>query len=86
MPRQASAAAGFATSTARDPDAVEAARRSRPVGARRVRRPHRSPASHFLPADAALLGCLAKDIVLERFAFGELRASGFISSKPATRD
>ena len=40
MPRQAAAAAGFATGTNGDPDAVEAARGSRPDGARRIRRPH----------------------------------------------
>jgi hypothetical protein len=38
---------------------------------------------HFVPSDAALLACLAKNIVLERIAFGELRAAGYVTDRPS---
>jgi phage terminase small subunit len=40
-------------------------------------------ADHFVPSDAALLACLAKNIVLERVAFGELRAAGYVTDRPS---
>ena len=36
---------------------------------------------HFVPVDVPLIAILAKNIVLERIAFGELRAAGYRSDK-----
>lgn len=38
-----------------------------------------SPPDSFIPADVPLIAILAKNIVLERIAFGEMRAAGYIS-------
>jgi hypothetical protein len=84
MPRQAAASAGFATGTngtrmlLKVPDDLDEPERT--VFADLIAG---SPASHFLPADAALLGCLAKAIVLERVSLSELRASGYVSDRPS---
>jgi hypothetical protein len=36
-------------------------------------------ASHFLPSDTPLIAHLARNIVLTRTAFGEMRAAGYVS-------
>ena len=84
MPRQAAAAAGFApTSTARpmlrppsDLNALEKQEFADIICGVDVH--------HFIPADAALIGELAQYRVLWRTAFGELRASGYISDGKAS--
>lgn len=38
---------------------------------------------HFIPADAALIAHLARNIVLARVAFGEMKAAGYVSDRPS---
>ena len=61
MPRQAAAAAGFATGTNGDPDAVEAARGSRPIESETsLDLIMGAPPHHFVPSDIPLLACLCE--------------------------
>ena len=79
MPRQSAASAAFSpTATARpiltppvDLDPLEREEFANIVLG--------VPAHHFWPADVPLIALLAKNIVMERIAFGELRAAGYVS-------
>jgi hypothetical protein len=81
MPRQAAAAAGFATGTngtrmliqpPSDLNELEKAEFIAVVTG--------SPASHFLPADVATISAYARAVVAERIAAGELAAAPVVSS------
>jgi hypothetical protein len=84
MPRQAAAAAGFATGTngtrllLRPPEDLDQLERvefaNLITGA---------PANHFLPSDVPLLAAYAKAIVAERVASGELAAAYVVDGKPS---
>ena len=84
MPRQAAAAAGFATGTngtrmlLRPPEDLDQLERvefaNLITGA---------PANHFLPSDVPLLAAYAKAIVAERVASGELAAAYVVDDKPS---
>jgi hypothetical protein len=84
MPRQASAAAGFATGTSgtrmllkppEDLDQLERTEFANLITG--------APANHFLPSDVPLLAAYAKAIVAERVAAGELAAAYVIDDKPS---
>jgi hypothetical protein len=84
MPRQAAAAAGFATGTngtrmlLRPPEDLDQLERvefaNLVTGA---------PANHFLPSDVPLLAAYAKAIVAERVASGELAAAYVVDDRPS---
>ena len=84
MPRQAAAAAGFATGTngtrmlLRPPEDLDQLERvefaNLITGA---------PANHFLPSDVPLLAAYAKAIVAERVASGELAAAYVVDDRPS---
>src|SRR5260370_7818373 len=84
MPRQAAAAAGFATGTngtrmlLRPPEDLDKLERvefaNLITGA---------PANHFLPSDVPLLAAYAKAIVAERVASGELAAAYVVDDRPS---
>jgi phage terminase small subunit len=83
MPRLAAAAQSFtATSTARPvlrpPSDLNELEREEFANIVLGVGPH-----HFVPVDVALIAILAKNIVLERIAFGELRAAGYVSDRPS---
>jgi hypothetical protein len=84
MPRQAAAAAGFATGTngtrmlLRPPDDLDQIERVEFANLIAG-----SPPSHFLPSDVPLLACYAKAIVAERVAAGELQAAYIVDDKPS---
>src|SRR6478736_10359098 len=84
MPRQAAAAAGYATATngtrmlLRPPEDLDQLERvefaNLITGA---------PANHFLPSDVPLLAAYAKAIVAERVASGELAAAYVVDDRPS---
>ena len=81
MPRQASAAAEFGTTTRpliQPPGDLNDLERAEfvnlVVGA---------PANHFLPSDLPLLAAYSKSIVEERVAAGELSANPVVDGKPS---
>src|SRR6478735_3173078 len=84
MPRQAAAAAGFATATngtrmlLRPPEDLDQLERvefaNLITGA---------PANHFLPSDVPLLAAYAKAIVAERVASGELAPAYVVDDRPS---
>jgi hypothetical protein len=86
MPRQSSAAAGFATGTngtrmlLKPPEDLDQLERTEfanlILGA---------PPSHFLPSDVPLIAVYAKAIVAERVASGELAAAPVVSSPNGDR-
>jgi hypothetical protein len=84
MPRQAAAAAGFATGTSgtrmllKAPDDLDQLERT--VFADLIMG---APANHFLPSDVPLIAAYAKAIVAERVASGELAAAYVVDDKPS---
>jgi hypothetical protein len=81
MPRQAAAAAGFATSTRailKPPPDLNKLERAEFINIVLGTRP-----DHFIPSDAPLLSAYAKAIVAERIAAGELAAAYVIDDKPS---
>ena len=84
MPRQAAAAAGFATGTngtrmllrpPADLDQLERVEFANLITG--------APANHFLPSDVPLLAAYAKAIVAERVASGELAAAYVVDDRPS---
>ena len=84
MPRQAAAAAGFATGTSgtrmllrppEDLDQLERVEFANLISG--------APPSHFLPSDVPLLAAYAKAIVAERVASGELAAAYVVDDRPS---
>jgi hypothetical protein len=86
MPRQAAAAAGFATGTngtrmlLRPPDDLDQIERVEFANLIAG-----SPASHFLPSDVPLIAAYAKAIVAERVASGELAAAYIVGGPNGDR-
>jgi hypothetical protein len=86
MPRQAAAAAGFATGTSgtrmqlKAPDDLDQLERIEFANLIMD-----APASHFVPSDVPLLAAYAKAIVAERVAAGELAAAPVVSSPNGDR-
>jgi hypothetical protein len=84
MPRQAAAAAGFATGTngtrmlLRPPDDLDQIERVEFANLIAG-----SPPNHFLPSDVPLIAAYAKAIVAERVASGELAAAYVVDDKPS---
>src|SRR5258708_17636935 len=86
MPRQAAAAAGFATGTngtrmllrpPEDLDQLERVEFANLISG--------APPSHFLPSDVPLIAAYAKAIVAERVASGELAAAYVVGSPTGDR-
>ena len=82
MPRQAAAAAGFATSTARatlsPPGDLNALEKQEFINIVLGTRP-----DHFVPSDLPLLAAYARAIVQEKIAAGELARAYVVDDRPS---